>query len=83
MRNVGWLRQLCTVVPLIALFATLVGCGGNLLTASVLKGTVPTGTVLTAGSKFQDHDLVRLVLLDDARQTEQRCVAANDMNRSA
>ena len=82
MQNVGWLRQLCTVVPLIALFATLVGCGGNLLTASVLKGTVPTGTVLTAGSKFEDHDLVRLVLLDDARQTEQRCVAANGVRSS-
>ena len=82
MQNVGWLRQLCTVVPLIALFATLVGCGGNLLTGSVLKGTFPTGTVLTAGSKFEDHDLVRLVLLDDARQTEQRCVAANGVRSS-
>src|SRR5712691_9554263 len=62
-----WLRPLRGVAPLIALLTTLAGCGG---------------TVLTAGSRFEDYDLVRLVPLDDARQTEQQCVAANGVRSS-
>jgi hypothetical protein len=41
-----------------------------------------TGGTLVAGHKVDDHSLVRLVLLDDARETEQQCVAANGRRSS-
>lgn len=43
---------------------------------------VGCGTVLVAAPKFEDHDLVRLVLLDDARQTAEQCVAARGVRSS-
>jgi hypothetical protein len=63
-------RQLArarALVGLVALLAVAAGCGS---------------TTLVAAPKFEDHDLVRLFLLDDARQTERQCVAANGV-RSA
>ena len=61
-------RPFRAIVLLVALLATVAGCS--------------TGTVLVGGPKFDDRDLVRLVLLDDARQTERQCAAANGVRSS-
>jgi hypothetical protein len=60
-------RLLGGLVTLAMLSTALAGCGS---------------AAIVAGQKFEDHDLLRLVLLEDASETERQCVAASGARSS-